>query len=395
MKKIAIIINGDLTKNRQGQINSALSRAKHLRGLGGFEIDFFCIQEYDSFVLRLLRRSEKPSFKHSYEIEGQKIYVIYKHATLFELLYQKVFKRRSFVEKLQYRCLCKQFKGYDMLSGHAIVGGIVANTTSKLYDIPYSVTWHGSDIHTYPLVSYDNKCIINNIIQHASSNIFVSMSLLNTCMSIFKGCPSPHILYNAPDSRFFRYDEAKKKDLRRKFNVGDSKVVAFVGNLVNVKNVFTLPDIFKKVYEQCPETTFWVVGDGYNRLRLEKEITTTDVSCKFFGNLQPESMPDIMNCIDVLVLPSKNESFGMVLVEAIACGANAVGANVGGIPEVIGRNNCFDLNDSFCSKISNRICDMLTNSVAQYINPDFDWMATAKAEKSIYTNIVNNDKHDC
>ena len=119
-------------------------------------------------------------------------------------------------------------------------------------------------------------------------------------------------------------------------------------------------------------------------------MSDVGITCKFWGNLQPEDMPDIMNCIDVLVLPSKNESFGMVLVEAMACGANAVGSNVGGIPEVIGRTNCFDLDSDFTANISARIVEMLTHKVEQIVNPEFDWNRTAQMETIFFTEIIKS-----
>ena len=47
---------------------------------------------------------------------------------------------------------------------------------------------------------------------------------------------------------------------------------------------------------------------------------------------------------DVLILPSINEGLPLTVVEGLACGCNVVGSLVGGIPEVIGEDNCVDLN---------------------------------------------------
>lgn len=393
MRRIAVIINGDLQKNRQGQINSALLRAKYLRYEGGFNIDIICVQEYDSFLLRVVRRSEAPNFFGSFSIDGQLVNVIYKKCTLIDTVFEKIASRRSIGDILGYRKIAKKIKGYDLISGHSIVGGKVAYEVNRKYGIPYSVTWHGSDIHTFPLSGDANKRLINSIIHAASSNIFVSMSLLNTAITIFHDIPYPHVFYNAPGDRFIKYSDSVKTDIRNKYNVSGKKVVAFVGNLVNVKNVFSLPEIFDNVRREYPETIFWIIGDGNNRTALESEMGNKGIACKFWGNRQPEEMPDFMNCIDVLVLPSKNESFGMVLVEAIACGANCVGSKAGGIPEVIGIENSFELDSSFTKNIAVRIVELLSSTIVQTINPEFSWPSTAHQEKMIFNNIIN--KYDC
>ena len=104
-----------------------------------------------------------------------------------------------------------------------------------------------------------------------------------------------------------------------------------------------------------------------------------------WGNVPAENMPSMLNCVDVLILPSRNEGLPLIAVEAIACGANAVGAKVGGIPEAMGEENTFCHGGSFVENISDRIVFMLNNRVEQPLRPCFSWEETAKIENSIYT----------
>ena len=391
--QIAILFNGDLAHSRQGLVNSAILRAKYLRMARAFDIDIFCIHEYDSRLLRILRRTPKPSFQEEFIIEDQKIKVIYRRNSLFDFLYHRFFHKKSspFVT-LAYKKISKVLKDYDMICAHSTIGGLIAQETKNRYGIPYNVTWHGTDIHTQPFYSTNDRNMIGSIIRNADSNNFVSFALLNTAMQIFKNIPNQHVTYNAPNDCFHRYNDPKRELIRKTNTVLGCKVVAFVGNLVGIKNVFTLPTIFAKVQRECSDTIFWIVGDGYCRKKLESDFSDKNLTCKFWGNRQPEEMPDIMNCIDVLVLPSKNESFGMVLVEAMACGANAVGSNVGGIPEVIGSTNSFDLDVDFTDNISSRIVEMLTHKVIQNVNPEFDWNRTAQMETIYFTDIIKSNK---
>lgn len=85
-----------------------------------------------------------------------------------------------------------------------------------------------------------------------------------------------------------------------------------------------------------------------------------------------------------MVLPSLNEGLPLVTVEALACGANAVGSCVGGIPEVLGEDNVFSLGDMFTYNIADRIVYLLNNRIEQKLKPCFSWERTAELESKIY-----------
>lgn len=390
MKRIAIVFNGDLSINRQGQLNSAICRIKYLKQLGLFDVDAYCVQEYSAGILRLLRKEGLPEKKPYKIVDGVRINIIYKRCYFVSVMLETRLKVKSFLTSFAYRCISNHFKGYNMVSGHSIIGGQVGLAIKKRYGTPYAVTWHGSDIHTYPANNSLMRRQVAEIMGNASANIFVSQSLYETSKQYFTQCPKQQIIYNAADESFCRFDAEKRNALRCKWGVKKWKVVAYVGNMENVKNVLLLPRIFQLIRQKYDNVVFWIIGDGAQRTMVESKMKEQKVSCVFWGNQQPEVMPEFMNCIDVLVLPSKNESFGMVLVEAIACGANAVGSNRGGIPEVIGEDNCFELDETFEVRISERIVEMLTNHIEQTIYPDFDWGKTAEKEAQLFSQITNS-----
>lgn len=389
MPKIAVIINGNLNTCRTGQINSAICRIKNLKKKTTSDVDVYCIVEYDWGILRHLRKSSilfpKPDF---ISIDGINIRLLYKRNILIDRILESVLKLTPIYSLLYYKKIAQYLRHYDIISGHSIVGGLVAMIAHNVNGTPYAVTWHGTDIHTYPKTSRYLKRVIGRILKSASANIFVSNALLISCLDSYKECPNAYVLYNAPDTNFKKFPDEERLCIRKKWAVQDKKNVAFVGNLIDIKNVQILPSVFSKIRSKISDCSFWIIGDGYYKRALQNGMIDVQVDCKFFGKMPPEVMPELMNCIDVLILPSKNESFGMVLVEAIACGANAVGSNRGGIPEVIESENCFELDDKFADKISDRIVYMLQNEVHQRVNPDFDWTKTAEKEIHIYNDII-------
>ena len=215
------------------------------------------------------------------------------------------------------------------------------------------------------------------------------------------------VLYNGVSEKFTRYSDEKRTELRRQYGLTpQDKVVAYVGNFLKVKNVAVLPDLFYKIHEDFDNLMaedkrddvalkFWIVGDGKLRPELEPLIKkAAGTGVEFLGNRPADQMPDIMNCIDVLVLPSRNEGLPLVALEALKCGANVVGSDVGGIPEVIGKENTIAFRkktdgepdycgSEFVGKFSWRVNGLIGSEVHQPLSPDFDWKRTAENELAL------------
>ena len=126
-------------------------------------------------------------------------------------------------------------------------------------------------------------------------------------------------------------------------------VVGYVGDLLPARNV----PLLIEALSLCPVPVgLLIVGDGPRRFELESVAMNKglDGRVKFVGRVPHTQVPEYINCLDVLVLPSKAvrnrrfgvfqianaEQFGRVLVEAMACGKPVVGSSCGEIPEVIG-----------------------------------------------------------
>ena len=108
-----------------------------------------------------------------------------------------------------------------------------------------------------------------------------------------------------------------------------------------------------------------------------------------FGKVEPESVPELMNCLDVLILPSLNEGLPLVTLEALACGVNVVGSNVGGISESR-KKNVFDLDDDFAQNISNRIIEIIENNEKpKPLSEEFSWNKAIEKEVGMYKNILD------
>ena len=399
MKKIAVILEDDLF-DQKGSFNAKFSRVAHLLEIADYQIDVYFIQLYRWWLVRWLlgRRAltldgkmiPERNLRHRNELEisGVTIYILWQpYSILDHFLFFKLKVRPVFYPLLLKRW-SKRLAGYDLVSGHSFEGAFLACEAQKRFGMPYTASWHGSDIHTKP---FRYPCIFpltRTLLEAAACNFFVSRNLLETSDKVGGG--HKEVLYNGVSERFCRYPDVRREEFRKAFGATGRKVVTFAGGLARIKNAGLLPELFRNIQRLSAEKVlFWVIGDGKMRKAVETEIAADGVlDCRFWGNQPAEKMPDFFNCTDVLVLPSRNESFGMVLVEAIRCGANAVGSAVGGIPEVLGTEYVIPTGPDFVEHFSCRVAELLSHPVPQTISPVFDWKVSASAENACYEQLT-------
>lgn len=93
-----------------------------------------------------------------------------------------------------------------------------------------------------------------------------------------------------------------------------------------------------KIKDKIMEYHFILLGEGPQKNKLEAEIARLDLRDIVEladSNVSYDSMPDVYNAVDVVILPSLYEPVGIVLMEAMACEKPVIASKVGGIPEII------------------------------------------------------------
>lgn len=384
-KRIALLIGASIY-NQKGLFNAAHERAKHLIQVTNAQIDLFLISSYKSEIGRILsrdKRLEKPDY---FTKDGLTYRIIWIKSTLLDYILVHKFNKCRFDASREFKRHLPLFKDYDLIAGHT-VGSYIRQIYSA-YNIPYIITWHGTDIHTTPFLSQDYFHEAKQLIELAAANFFVSKALLNQSDAITSSGVK-HVAYNGRDNSFVCFSAYDKLKLKEKHNVSDKKIIAFVGNLIPIKNISSLPEIFYKIYQKEKNVEFWIIGDGPLLMFLKKK--TCDLPIRFWGTLGHDKMIDFMNMIDILILPSLNEGLPLVTIEALSCGCHVVGSRVGGIPESIGFENTVSLKDAeFSSKLANRALELLKSKPVAIVAECFDWNKTASFENSIIEHILES-----
>ncbi|MEM0980236.1 MAG: glycosyltransferase family 1 protein [Cyanobacteria bacterium P01_H01_bin.58] len=132
------------------------------------------------------------------------------------------------------------------------------------------------------------------------------------------------------DTELFR-PELASREMRSRLSQGhpDAPLLLYIGRLSAEKEV----DRIKPVLEAIPEARLALVGDGPHREELEQHFAGTNTH--FVGYLAGEALASAYASADAFVFPSRTETLGLVLLEAMAAGCPVVAANSGGIPDIV------------------------------------------------------------
>lgn len=383
MMKIAVIFESS-PFDRKGLFNAVHERVRHLLAEGGCTIDAYCIHSRDNAFTRKVRHTPETPSVDQVTIDGIRYEMMWYRFSIMDHVLVEKMHRRPLLFKSLVRRVVDRLEGYDVLIGHSFTGSYIAYMAHCIYGTIFFANWHGSDVHTHPwrlpMVLDDTRKIMKN----ASCNFFVSKALKDFSDKIAADAPKD-VLYNGVSDSFVRFTDAERAAARKRFGVTEGdKSVSFAGSLVSVKNVRVLAPLFRKISERFDGSVkFLIAGDGKVRPAVEADMSAAGLDVNFLGNLGPEEMPAFMNSTDVLVLPSLNEGLPLVCAEALRCGANAAGSDVGGIPEVIGAENVFPLCSTFADALADRVVQMLQGEVRQEVPSQLDWSVTASKERCI------------
>lgn len=134
----------------------------------------------------------------------------------------------------------------------------------------------------------------------------------------------------------------KTDSLRRSLGLEDRLVLLFAGRLVPNKGVDTVLRALPALLATHPRLAFVIVGAGPDRARLEALAKQLGVhhACRFVGRVSFEDLPRYHSLADLFVTLSRQappavEGFGLVFLEAGACGTAVIGTASGGIPDAI------------------------------------------------------------
>jgi N-acetyl-alpha-D-glucosaminyl L-malate synthase BshA len=224
----------------------------------------------------------------------------------------------------------------DLLHAHYAVphatSAYLAKHVLNSLKLKVITTLHGTDI---TLVGADKSfySMIKFSIEQSDGVTAVSNYLKARTIDEFQIHRDIRVIYNFIDPG--KGEDPKTSLCRReKYAPKGEKVLMHASNFRPVKRVSDVVRIFAKVREQMP-CKLLLVGEGPERLfmqQLVKELKLRD-DVLFLGEV--DYIEQILRCADLFLLPSEQESFGLVALEAMNCSVPVIGARTGGMPEVV------------------------------------------------------------
>ncbi|MDI6851721.1 MAG: glycosyltransferase family 4 protein [bacterium] len=217
----------------------------------------------------------------------------------------------------------------DVLHAHYASSYGLIGALTKFH--PLIISLWGSDVFDFPKKSFLNALIIRHNLKKADKITSTSITMAREATKYT--AKKIDVVPFGVDIETFKPFEVKKVFTE------DSVVIGTVKSLEKKYGIDTLISAFALLKRKSKENLNLLIGgDGPERENLKqlvKELKVED-SVVFTGYIPHAQLPKYMNMIDIFVLLSRvEESFGVVVVEAMACGKPVVVSNKGGLPEVV------------------------------------------------------------
>ena len=204
--------------------------------------------------------------------------------------------------------------------------------------LPYVVTAHGTDLMGFQKSSRFRQ-YATEAAAMARRIITISNDNDDLVRELFPDSADKAVfMRNGYDPERFFPEKATKGQLQSTFNFQlHKRLVMFAGKLAHFKGVDILLDAARLYEGERPgEIVTVIAGDGELSAQLHKQMK--DLALKdvhFMGSLDIAQLRLLYSSADVCVVPSRREPFGLVAVEALACGSAVIATNQGGLPDII------------------------------------------------------------
>jgi glycosyltransferase involved in cell wall biosynthesis len=147
------------------------------------------------------------------------------------------------------------------------------------------------------------------------------------------------ILPNCVDLSSFA-PEVRNAKLVERYGVRDNKLILTVGRISSqerYKGFDEVIDVMPELLKRFPTLKYMIVGDGDDRSRLEKKASALGLSKQiiFTGRIPEQEKASHYSLADAYAMPSYGEGFGIVFLEAMACGVPVIGSKVDGSREAL------------------------------------------------------------
>lgn len=226
--------------------------------------------------------------------------------------------------------------GIDIVHAHYLYPtAIIGARAARAAHLPLVLTAHGNDVDNAAASRFAGR--VSQALSEAAAIVAVSRHLARNLAEKFPVEPDTiEIIDCGVDTDLFK--PMDKADARLLLDLpADTKVVVFAGYLSESKGIGTLLAAHRKLVAQDRHALLVVLGGGPMAADVATAARDPKVKglVRVAGEVRHDEMPHWMAAADVVAVPSHREGFGLVALEAMACGAPVLASDVGGLPEIV------------------------------------------------------------
>lgn len=321
-----------------------------------------------SKTIYLIQKNTSPNFHHTLACFGGDGISRFNSLDVKPLILKdyNFFSLKFILHSIKLFTYCKKNK-INIIHSHHRYFDFLSYLVSKFLNVKTITSVH-SKVHGKKMFSYKADVLIacsNAIKYHLINNFKIAESRIS-------------IIYNAVDS-----DEVLIRktmtNLLDELKIPEEKlIIGYVGRLnFKEKGVDILLKAFQHIIKDRNDFHLIIMGNGIDKKNIEYFIAISKIPATLIE--AQEDVYDYINLFDVFVLPSRIESFGMVILEAGLMKKTVIASNVDGIPEIIddGENgllfesgNSIDLGNKILKiiddkKLANQLAENLNKKVLQ------------------------------
>ena len=263
------------------------------------------------------------------------VYRVHSSSDLFPI------KARSVIARLRKH---ERYDSVFCVSWYAVVACLLVRLFSgplKIFSAAHGRELIMNPVARIPLLASIYRGFRSLVIRHGVNRFFaVSRYTRNVLIQIGVADSQVHVLNNGTNPNQFFPEDASH--IRARLGVGDGPVIMTIGRLVQRKGIDTMIEALPIVQDRIPGAVYVIAGSGpeLDSLQRLRKALRLEHSVFFIGRVASDELRSYYNACDVFVLPAREahedvEGFGIVFLEAAACGKPSIGTRTGGIPDAI------------------------------------------------------------
>jgi D-inositol-3-phosphate glycosyltransferase len=312
---------------------------------------------------------------------------------------------------------------YDLIHAHYWLSGVAAHSLREAWGAPFALMFH-------TLGQMKNRIAQNDSERESDLRVRVETELMGQADRLVVATPAEvaqlNWLYRADVNRAIvippgvdtaLFYPRPMNEAKARIDVDPDKILLlFVGRIEPLKGLETLLRALAILRErgvcQCEQLCLAIIGgdpdettaqlnEEMARIKALREELRLEHLVTFLGKQDQDTLPDYYTAADAVIMPSHYESFGMVALEAMACGTPVIASEVGGLAFLVRDGETgYHVPDRDPLALADRICTLITDPLlrarmggqaAEYAL-GYSWQLIAEKIVRVYEGLLNGER---